>query len=91
MTKIAQKNKTTNVQLHIDQAYEKIKNSLPRNYVQLTLEKLKDPSIGRGTVRNVKNRINKYPTSRLKVLNALVELANEYKMDMDVLAKNIKQ
>ena len=37
-------------------------------------------------IRNLKNRVTKYPKTKINVLNALVEVANEYQDDL----KNLK-
>lgn len=91
MTKITEKSNKQDVQMHIDKAYEIIKDSLPVGYVEKVLSKLKsDKTLNAGTVRNIKNRISKYPFSRLDVLNALVEVANEYQASVQKLANNLK-
>jgi len=90
MTKIIQKSNKQDVQTHIDKAYEIIKDSLPVGYVEKVMSKLKDDeTLNPGTVRNIKNRISKYPFSRLDVLNALVEVAIEYQSSVQKLAKNL--
>ncbi|MCA1966958.1 MAG: hypothetical protein LDL23_09945 [Flavobacterium sp.] len=64
--------------MHIDKAYKIIENNLPSNYVKLVQEKLEDPDLSSGIIRNLKNRVTKYPKTKINVLNALVEVANEY-------------
>ena len=92
MTKIIEKNKKTDVQIHIDKAYEIIKDNLPIGYVEKVQLKLpNDKTLTVGIIRNVKNRVSKYPNSRLEVLNALVEVANEYKELRLKLAENVKR
>jgi hypothetical protein len=91
MTKIIEKNTKSHVHSHIDAAYDKIAGSLPTNYVQRVQEKLKGLSISDGTIRNVKNRINQYPTTRIKVLNALVEVAIEYQKEVENLTETLKK
>lgn len=78
MTNITENKQKTDVQMHIDKAYEIIENNLPSNYVKLVQEKLEDPDLSSGIIRNLKNRVTKYPKTKINVLNALVEVANEY-------------
>jgi hypothetical protein len=83
MTKIIEKNILNDMHLHIDKAYVIIQNNLPVNYVQKVLQKLpEDKTLTSGIIRNIKNRVTRYPNSRINVLNALVEVANEYQRDM---------
>ena len=91
MTNIAQKNTKQSMQLHIDKAYDIIKDSLPDNYANRVLEKLKDDTtLTTGIVRNIKKRITSYPSSRINVLNALVEVAKEYQKELELLKDNVK-
>ena len=78
MTNITENKQKTDVQMHIDKAYEIIQNNLPSNYVKLVQEKLEEPDLSSGIIRNLKNRVTKYPKTKINVLNALVEVANEY-------------
>lgn len=78
MTNITENKQKTDVQMHIDKAYKIIENNLPSNYVKLVQEKLEDPDLSSGIIRNLKNRVTKYPKTKINVLNALVEVANEY-------------
>lgn len=87
MTNITLKGQKTDVQLHIDKAYAIIKNNLPSNYVKKVQAKIDDPSLTAGIVRNLKNRVTIYPKTKINVLNALVEVANEYQADL----KNLEQ
>jgi hypothetical protein len=86
MAKIIEKNKkkrNADMHLHIDRAYDLLKDRLPENYVTRVLQKCNDKTLTSGIVRNIKLRITKYPSSRIAVLNALVELANEYQLECD--------
>lgn len=89
MSKVIKKNGLKNVHLHIDKAYKVIEGSLPRNYVELTKEKLPEAlkSTSGQNIRNVKNRFTKYPISRLYILVALVEVAKDYQR----AAKSLEQ
>lgn len=92
MTNIIEKNKNKDVHLHIDIAYQQIENNLPIGYVDKVLQKLKhDPTISKGIIRNVKNRISQYPLSRIPVLNALVEVAQEYQKELETLKESISR
>jgi hypothetical protein len=84
MTNIVIKKKEEDVQTHIDKAYEIIDNYLPINYVKYVLEKLpENTKITSGMIRNVKNKVSK----RIDILNAMVEVALEYKKLDDHLKK----
>lgn len=74
--------------LHIDKAYEIIKDNLPSNYVRLVRDKLNEDDLSDSMIRNIKNRIVQYPKVRINVLNALVEVAYEYNKDLNQL-KNL--
>ena len=90
MTKIIEKTKKTDVQMHIDKAYQLFENKLPRNYVEKVQEKLSNEIISASHIRNIKNRVVKYPSTRINVLNALVEVANEYQSDLTKLRELTK-
>ena len=81
--------KKTSMQLHIDNAYELIKEYLPDFYLERVREKLPENiTVSDGTIRNIKNRFNK-PDGKIEVLNALVEVALENKKAMEKLASEI--
>ncbi len=86
MTNITENKQKQDVHMHIDKAYEIIKNNLPSNYVKKVHAKIQDPDLTDGMIRNLKNRVTKYPKTKINVLNALVEVANEYQDDL----KNLK-
>lgn len=88
MTNIILKEQKTDVQSHIDKAYEIIKYNLPSNYVKKVQAKINDPNLTDGMIRNLKNRITKYPKTKINVLNALVEVANEHQDELKKL-KNL--
>jgi FPC/CPF motif-containing protein YcgG len=91
MTNIKEKNIKNDVHSHIDMAYAKIKDRLPENYVAKVFEKLNnDTTLTSGIIRNIKNRNNTYPKSRIKVLIALVEIADEYQLELNKLKEAIK-
>lgn len=86
MTNIVENNKLSDMQLHITKARLIIDEYLPLNYVGLILEKLpSQKKISKGTIRNVKNKIS----DRLDVLNAMVEVALEYKQLQEKLIKQV--
>jgi uncharacterized protein YktB (UPF0637 family) len=87
MTNITENKTKTDVQMHIDKAYEIIKNNLPSNYVKKVHAKIQDPELTDGMIRNLKNRVTKYPKTKINVLNALVEVAHEYQEDLNNLQK----
>jgi hypothetical protein len=86
MTNIKQNDKKKDVHSHIDAAYLIIEQHLPANYVQTVIEKLTDPTLTEGIIRNIKHRVTKYPATRLNVINALVEIALEHKSQKEKLA-----
>lgn len=88
MTKITLLPNKKDVHLHIDKAYEIIKDNLPSNYVRLVRDKLNEDDLSDSMIRNIKNRIVQYPKVRINVLNALVEVAYEYNKDLNQL-KNL--
>jgi hypothetical protein len=84
MTNITNNTKGKDVQLHIEKAYKIIDEFLPFNYVEEVLKKLpKGTSITKGIIRNVKKK----KSSRLDVLNAMVEVALDNKKQMAILKK----
>ena len=84
MTNILNNTKGGDVQLHIDKAYKIIDEYLPFNYVDDVLKKLpKGNTITKNIIRNVKKK----SSSRLDVLNAMVEVALDNKRQMAKLKK----
>lgn len=76
MTNIIINNKQIDMDVHIEKARSIIVEYLPSEYVEKVLEKLPlDSKVSKGTIRNVKNKLS----NRLDVLNAMVEVALEYK------------
>lgn len=91
MTNIKEKNNKTKMRSHIDKAYEIIKDNLPDMYVDLVKQKLpNDLTLTSGVIRNVKNRVQEYPMSRIAVLNALVEISKEHTKECEKLEKLTK-
>lgn len=84
MTKVNKKNTrkiNDDVRSHIDHCYKIIQYNLPSTYCDLVLEKLnQDRTLTSQIIRNTKNRITPYPSKRIDVLNALVEVSHEYKL-----------
>ena len=88
MTNIIENKDKTDVHLHIDIAFEIIKGNLPKGYVEKVLLKItNDPTLTSGVIRNTKNRIPNYPVKRINVINALVEIAQEYIKETEALKK----
>jgi hypothetical protein len=84
MTNITINTKGEDVQLHIAKAYKIIDEYLPFNYVEEVLRKLpKGSSVTKNIIRNVKKK----NSSRLDVLNAMVEVALDNKKQMAKLKK----
>ena len=81
MTNIIENKKQSDVQTHINSAYQIIDEYLPRNYVDRVLEKLKENPPSKGVIRNVKAKLN----IRLEILNAMVEVALEDKAQIESL------
>lgn len=85
MTNILTNINNDDVQTHIDKAHELIDMYLPTAYVEEVLKKLPEGhSISKSTIRNVRA---KSTTTRLEVLNALVEVAIENKNNIEKLKK----
>jgi len=92
MTNIKNNKDKYDVHLHINQAFEIIDQYLPKMYVDKVLEKLPtNTSITSGIIRNVRNRTQPNLTSRLEVVNALVEVALENKELQEKLGELVKQ
>ena len=84
MTNITNNTKGKDVQLHIAKAYKIIDEYLPFNYVDDVLKKLpKGNSITKNIIRNVKKK----NSTRLDVLNAMVEVALDNKRQMAKLKR----
>lgn len=82
MTNIITNNNKTDVQIHIDRAYELIDQYLPTAYVDEVLKKLPEGhSVTKSMIRNVRANLN----NRLDVLNALVEVAKENQAQIEKL------
>ena len=78
MTNIKENTTTTDVYSHINKAFEIIDKYLPKMYVEKVFEKLpENTKITTGIIRNVRNRTQPNLSSRLEVVNALVEVALE--------------
>lgn len=76
--------KVKDVQIHIKKAYQIIDDYLPFNYVEEVLKKLpKDTNVTKAIIRNVKKK----HSSRLDVLNAMVEVALEHKKQQATLKR----
>ena len=84
MTNILNNTKDKNVQLHIAKVYKIIDEYLPFSYVEEVLKKLpKGTAITKCIIRNVKKR----KSTRLDVLNAMVEVALDNKKQIATLKK----
>ncbi|WP_298119307.1 hypothetical protein [Flavobacterium sp.] len=91
MSKIIEKKKQNDVHSHIDRAYSIIEGNLPRNYVEKVYEILKDDkTLTDGIIRNTKNRVHQYPSSRINVLNALVQISKDYAVELEKLEQLTK-
>lgn len=78
MTKIIEKKKPDDMQLHINKAFVFINNHLPAYYVSKVLEKLPlGTSVTSGIIRNVRNRTNPSLVNRIDIINLLVEVAKD--------------
>lgn len=86
MTNIKEKEIGTDVQMHINKAFQIIELYLPKMYVEKVLEKFPtDTKITSGIIRNVRNKTQTNLESRLEVVNALVEVALENKKQQEKL------
>lgn len=82
MTNIQTKTKGKDMRLHIDKAYGIIDNNLPDNYVNSVKSKLIGQNVTSGIIRNIRNRKTEYPMNHIHVVNALVQVANEYQNEL---------
>ena len=88
MTKVKEKTKKDDMQLHILKAYKIIEDHLPENYVIAVHKKLPiDANVSYGNIRNVKNKAYPVTKNKIIVLNALVEVALENKEQKEKLIK----
>jgi hypothetical protein len=89
MNKIQDKEKLTDVQMHIEKAYQIIDKHLPVGYVEKVFEKLpKNTKVTINIIQNIRQRKQKASTN-LEVFNAIVEVAIENKNNLDSLKKLI--
>lgn len=89
MNKIQDKKNLTDVQIHIEKAYQIIDAHLPVGYVEKVFEKLpKDTKVTINIIQNVRQRKQK-ASSNLEVFNAIVEVAIDNKNNVDSLKKLI--
>jgi hypothetical protein len=91
MTNIKEKSNKEDVQLHIKKAFEIIEEHLPDSYVPEVLEKLpSNTEITASIIRNIRNKRAKgISTNYLCVVNAMVEVANDCKLQKEKLIENI--
>lgn len=84
MTKILNNTNDKDVQLHIVKAYKIIDEYLPFSYVEEVLKKLpKGTSVTKCIIRNVKKK----KSTRLDVINAMVEVALDNKKQIAILKR----
>lgn len=84
MTKILNNTNDTDVRLHIVKAYKIIDEYLPFSYVEEVLKKLpKGTSVTKCIIRNVKKK----KSTRLDVINAMVEVALDNKKQIAILKR----
>lgn len=84
MTKILNNTNDKDVQLHIVKAYKIIDEYLPFSYVEEVLKKLpKGTSVTKCIIRNVKKK----KSTRLDVINAMVEVALDNKKQIATLKR----
>lgn len=91
MTKIIEKNKKDDMHSHIDKAYDIINEHLPENYTDEVIKRAADESVTKGIIRNLRYRITKYPSTRLPLLNIMVQIALEHKEQKEQLSKLVNQ
>jgi hypothetical protein len=74
------------MQTHIENAFVIIDAYLPKRYVNLVLEKLKeDSSINKESIRNVRNK----KSNRIEIIKAMVEVAKDNKKLLENLNSQI--
>lgn len=86
MTKIQTKSHSKDVHSHIDKAYLIIDGKLPDYYVKAVKSKPSCKNVSSGIIRNTRNRTTLYPINHIHVINALVQVANEYQNELEKLA-----
>ncbi len=86
MTNIIQNSNINEVHFNIDKAYEIIEAHLPENYTEEVLKRSSDRTLTKGIIRNLRYRITKYPSTRIPILNIMVEIALEHKREKERLA-----
>lgn len=89
MNNIRPKNNLTDMQMHIDKAFNIINKHLPVTYVEKVFEKLpKNTTVTKTIIQNIRQRKQK-ASSNLEVFNAIVEVAVENKREQQRLRKLI--
>ncbi len=86
MTKIKNKNQIKIMHSHYDDAFKLINEHLHPRYVKDVQKKIGNTYTS-GTIRNLRNKVNPVNNSNVKILLALVELANENKNQKIAIAK----
>lgn len=89
MTNISNIKHTSNMQSHIDKAYDIIEEHLPVNYRAKAEELLKEKGIevSRGTIKNVRLRYS----VRLDVLEVLLMIAKESQQNKLAIIEKVNQ
>ena len=85
MVNILNNTSSSDVHSHIDKAYAVLDSWLPRIYVSEVREKLKDKNVSSFKINNVRLR----KSVHIDILNAMVEVALEYKEKEEKLKKLI--
>jgi len=88
MTNIKEKTTVSNLQEHIERAFEIINEYLPSPYVDRVLALLPEPKPKKGYIRNVRYRVTPAHDNRIDIINALLEVAKENKLEIEKLIKN---
>lgn len=89
MNNLRNKKVLTDVQMHIEKAYEIIDTHLPVAYVEKVFEKLpKNTAVTKTMIQNVRQKKQK-ASSNIDVFNAIVEVAIENKKQQERLKKLI--
>lgn len=91
-TMLQQKKQRKNMQLHIDNIYNFLDAHLPYSYVDEVIEIMKKKGIeipSKTTIRKVRSRASKSYEKRTDVINALVEIANNKKKEVEKINRKI--
>lgn len=94
MTNITEKKNKNDMRSHIVKAFEIIEEHLPESYVPLVLDKLKADGLqaSSNVIRNVRIKDpEEIRANHFAIVNAMVEVANDNKMQKQKLIENLSK